>query len=87
MCFSMEWLKDILILCIVIGAVILMLKVIVPYAVSKMGIALGEGWNVILAIFRIFLGALIAIVVVLICFEFISCLLSFVHVGSLFPAR
>lgn len=87
MCFSMEWLKDILIFCIVIGAVILMLKVIVPYAVSKMGIALGEGWNVILTVFRIFLGALIAIVVVLVCFELISCLLSYANVGALFHTR
>ena len=83
MCFSLDFLKSILILCVVIGAIILILKIIVPYAITKMGIALGDGWNVVLAVFRIFIGALIAIFVLLIVFEMIACLLSFVNIESL----
>ena len=83
MCFSLDFIKAILILGVVIGAIILILKIVVPYAISKMGIALGEGWNVVLAVFRIFIGTLVVIFVILIVFEMISCLLSFVNIGSL----
>jgi len=83
MCFSFDWLKNVLILCVVVGAVILILQLVIPYAISKMGVALGTGWGIVVSVFRILLGALIAIIVILICFEAIACLLSFANIGTL----
>lgn len=87
MCFSLEWLKEVLILCIVIGAVILILRLVIPYAIGAMGLAIGPGVNLILAVLRIVFGAIIAIIVVTICFELIGCLLSYANVGSLLHAH
>jgi hypothetical protein len=77
MCFPFDFIKTLLILAVVVIAVIGILQLLVPYIISKLGIALGAGWAVIVGAFRIFIWALVAIVVILICFEMISCLLSF----------
>ena len=77
MCFSMDFLKQILILAVIIVAVIAILKLLIPYIIGQLGVELGAGWNICVAAFRIFLWALIAILVIIFCFELISCLLSF----------
>lgn len=78
MCFPLETIKALLILFVVIGAIIGILGILVPYVVSKMGIALGEGWAVLVRCFRIFVYAVIVIFVIILCFELITCLWSFV---------
>ena len=75
-CFSLQWIAQILIWCIIIGAVFAILNLIVPWALSKAGIALGDAANMIIAVFKIIVWAFVAIVVVVIVFALISCLIS-----------
>jgi ABC-type dipeptide/oligopeptide/nickel transport system permease subunit len=84
MCFSLEFLKLVLIWAVVIVAILSILGLLVPFIVKRLGIALGEGWAVCVQAFRIFCWAIVAIVVILFCFELIACLLSFTG-GSLLP--
>ena len=86
MCFSLDFLKQVLILAVVLVAVIAILGLLIPFIVSKLGLVLGEGWALCVAAFRIFIWALVAIIVIIFCFELISCLLSFTG-GSLIPHR
>jgi hypothetical protein len=89
MCFSMDWLMHILILCVIVGGIIAILKVVIPYALSKMGASIGEGANVVVQVFKILLWCVIAIVVIVICFQVISCLWSMGggSMGTLLPHR
>ena len=86
MCFSLDFLKQILILAVVIIAIVSILGLLVPFIVNKLGIALGAGWAICVSAFRIFIWALVAIVVIIFCFELIACLLSFTG-GSMLPHR
>lgn len=81
MCFSWDLIKQVLILAVVIVAIVGILQLIIPYIVSKLGIVLGEGWNVVVGAVRIFIWALVAIVVIIVCFELIACLWSFAGGG------
>lgn len=86
MCFSLDFLKQILILAVVIIAIIGILNLLIPYIVRRLGVTMGEGWNVVVSAFKIFLWAVVAIVVIIICFQLIACLLSFSG-GTLLPHR
>jgi hypothetical protein len=77
MCFPLDFIKTLLILAVIVVAVIGILQLLVPYIIGRLGVALGQGWAVVVGAFRIFIWAMVAIVVILICFELISCLLSF----------
>ena len=88
MCFSWEFIKQVLILAIVVVAIIGILQLVIPFVISKLGASLGEGWNVVIGAFRILVWAVIAIIVVIICFDIIACLWSYVGgSGSLLPHR
>lgn len=87
MCFSLEWLKQILILVVVVVAIIAMLKILIPFIVKKIGVELGEGWSVVVQCFRIMCWAIVAILVIIIVFMMISCLLSMTGGVSLLPHR
>ena len=54
MCFSWDFIKQVLILAVVIVAIIGILQLIVPYIIRRLGVTLGEGWNVIVGAFRVF---------------------------------
>jgi hypothetical protein len=82
MCFPLETIKGLLILAVVVFAVIAILGVLIPFVVRRMQITLGEGWAVLVQVFRIFVYAIITIFVIILCFELITCLWSFVG-GSL----
>ena len=86
MCFSLEFLKQILIMIVVFGAIVAILGLLIPFVVSKMGLVLGEGWSLLVRIFKIFIWAIVIIIVITVAFEFISCLWSFVG-GSILPHR
>jgi ABC-type dipeptide/oligopeptide/nickel transport system permease subunit len=73
----MEFLRQVLILAVVIVAIVSILGLLIPFIVSRLGLALGEGWAVCVRAFKIFIWALIAILVIIFCFELIGCLLSF----------
>jgi hypothetical protein len=76
MCFSMQWIAQLLIWAVIIGAVFAILNLIVPWALSKAGLAIGDGLNMIIAVLKIVLWAIVAIVVIVIVFDLISCLIS-----------
>lgn len=89
MCFSLDWLMHIIILGIIVCAIIAILRVVVPFVLSQMGATIGAGANVVITCFKIALWAVIAIIVVVICFQIIACLWSFSGTGgfSLIPRR
>lgn len=76
MCFTLAWLQQLLILCVIVGAIYAILMIIIPYALSKMGAVLGEGANVVLRVLKIVLWAVVACVVIYIVFALIACLWS-----------
>lgn len=82
MCFPLDTIKFLLIVAVIIVAVLGILNLLVPYIIQRLGITLGEGWNVVVGAFKIFVWAVVAIAVIVLCFELISCLLSFAG-GSL----
>lgn len=77
MCFPLDFIKTLLILAVVVVAIVAILNLLVPFILTKLGVALGEGWAVVVGAFRILLWAIIAIAAILICFQIIACLLSF----------
>lgn len=85
MCFSLDFLKQVLILAVVIIAVVGILNLLVPFIASKLGVALGDGWAVIVGAFKIFVWAIVAIIVIIFCFELIACLLT--YSGGILPHR
>jgi hypothetical protein len=77
MCFSLAWFQQLLVLLVIICAIVAIFKILVPYALSKLGATLGEGANVVMAVLRIVVWAIVVIFVIYICFALISCLLSY----------
>lgn len=69
-CFSLAWLSQILIWLVIIVAIFAILKLIVPWVLSQIGV---EG-GIILQIINIILWAFVAICVIYFAFAVISCL-------------
>lgn len=70
MCFSLPWLEQFLVYCIVLGAVIAIIRILVPWVLGQIGIPIiGQVINIVL-------WAVVAIFVIYICFALISCLLG-----------
>lgn len=76
MCFSMELIKQLLILAVVIVVVFGILKLIVPYVMSRAGFVAGEGFNLLVAAFKLVFWGFVAIVLIVVCFELIACVIS-----------
>lgn len=72
MCFSMEFIKQLLIDLVVIGAVFAIIKLLLPLALNWLG---GAG-SIIMQVINIILYAVICIFVIIICFDLISCLVG-----------
>ena len=72
MCFSLGWLQQILIWAVIIGAVIAIVRLLLPLALAQ----LGGGGATLLAIINIAVWAFVAIVVIYIAFGLISCLVG-----------
>lgn len=85
MCFSLDWIKQLLILAVVVFAIVGILQLLIPYVITKMGITLGDGANVVIGVFRIAFIAAIVILVIIICFTVIACLWHYVGGMSLLP--
>lgn len=79
-CFSLQWLEQLFVWAIVIGAVIAIIRILLPYVFAQFG-----GGGPLQAIINIVLWAFVAIVVVYIAFALISCLLSMGGGMPLFP--
>jgi hypothetical protein len=72
MCLSLDFIKQLLIDLVVIGAVFAIIKLLLPLALTWLG---GAG-SVIAQVINIILYAIIIIFVIIICFDLISCLLG-----------
>jgi hypothetical protein len=76
MCFSLAWLAQFLVWLVILGAVIAIVKLLVPWLTTFIGVPiLGQ-------IAMIVLYAIVAIIVIYIVFDLLSCLLGF---GGSFP--
>lgn len=70
MCFSLAWIEALLIWLVIIGAVIAILRLFVPWVLSLFGVSLGP----IPQIIRIVIIAILAIAAIYFVFDLISCL-------------
>ena len=69
MCFSLAFLMNLLIWLVVIGAVVAIIRLVLPLAASWMG-------GTVMQIVNIVLWAFVAILIIYFAFEMISCLLG-----------
>ena len=76
-CFSMEFLKQVLIWLVVIGAVFAILQIIIPLVMAQVGASMGGIWAVVVQIVKIVLWALVIIFLIIFAFDMISCLLGY----------
>jgi flagellar biosynthesis protein FlhB len=77
MCFSLEWVRDLLILLICIGGLVAILKVLVPLICSWLGIALNPA---IMQIINILVAIIVLCALVYLVFAVLECALG----GGLF---
>ena len=72
MCFSMAWLLQTLIWLIIIGAVVAIFRLLLPFVLGWFGTA----GTVIMAAINILIWAIVAIAAITFIFQLISCLFS-----------
>jgi hypothetical protein len=68
MCFSLEWLEQLLVWLVIVCAIIAILRLLLPWIASALGIP------IIAQAIQIVLWAVIAIFVIYFCFALIGCL-------------
>jgi hypothetical protein len=84
MCFSLAWFAQALIWLIVIVAIMAIVKILVPWILSKLG---GVDTGPLMAIINIVFWAFIAIAIVYFAVMLIGCLLGEVHGPLSFPRQ
>lgn len=72
MCFSLEWLKDLLVFLVIVCAVIALVMLLIRFVVPKLGVG-GEIIAFVLAALRIILWAFVCIAAIYFIFALISC--------------
>lgn len=77
-CFSLAWLEQVLVWLIIVGAIIAILRLVIPWVLDQVGIPM------VGAVLNIILWAIICIIVIWIIFALLSCLSGMGGVG-LFP--
>ena len=75
MCFSLNWLQQFLIWCVIVGAVVAILQLFIPWVLAQSGILSGAV-GTILQVLKIIVWAIVVIFVIYIVFDILSCLLS-----------
>jgi hypothetical protein len=76
MCFSLEWVKNLFIWIVIIGAIILIIQILIPLVLSRVpGFASGA-LAVVWQIIKIVLWAIVVILIIVFAFDMISCLLG-----------
>lgn len=68
MCFSMQWIESLIVWLIIVGAVVAILRLLLPWVAAQLGIP------IVAQVIGIVLWAVVAIAVVYFCFALISCL-------------
>lgn len=71
-CFSLGWIEQLLVWLIILVAVVGILKLLIPWIVGQIGVSFGPLPQII----NIVLWAAVAIFIIYISFELISCLLG-----------
>ena len=80
-CFTLGWLEQFLVWCVVVGAVIAIIRLVVPWVLGQVGIPLlAQAINIIL-------WAVVAIFVIYIIFALLSCLIGMGGISLLPPHR
>lgn len=85
MCVSWGWVENLLIWLVVVGVVFALLRLLVPFILSKLGIPLGDVWAIILRACSIVLTGIILVALILFIFGLIGCLTG--GMPSLIPHR
>ena len=70
MCFSLSWLEALLIWIVVVCAIVGILKLLLPFILTQLGV----GGGIIVAAINIVIWAVIAIFVIYVLFDLVSCL-------------
>lgn len=83
MCFSLGWLESLLINIIIVVAVVAILRLLIPWVFSMLGVDGG----ILLQIINIVVWAIVAIFVIYVAFALISCLIGGGASLSLMPHR
>jgi hypothetical protein len=87
-CISMDWVKQVLILVVIVAAIFAIFRILIPYVLSQAGVTLGAAGAVIAQVVNIIVWAFVCILVIYIVFILISCLWSFGGGGAgLLPHR
>ena len=69
-CFTLQWLEQVLVYLVVLFAIIAIIKILVPFVLSLVGVpVVGQVINIVL-------WAIVAIIVIYICFALIGCLVG-----------
>jgi hypothetical protein len=71
-CFTLGWLEQLLIWLVVIGAAIALVKLLIPLVVGPLGVA---GATIVNAL-NIIIWAVVAIAVIVLVFDLLSCLVG-----------
>lgn len=77
MCFSLNWIENLLIWLVIVGAVVAVIKLLVPYVASQ----LGSPGAVIMQVLNITMWAVVLIFVIVIVFDLLACLVGFPRMG------
>lgn len=72
-CFSFGWLEDVLIWLVIICAVVMVLRIVIPWALGALGIGIDARATMVI---NIILGAIILIYVIVILFDLAGCLIG-----------
>jgi hypothetical protein len=70
MCFSLGWLEQFLVWVVIVCAIVAIIQLLLPYVLTFAGAA----GAIIVAVLRIVLWAAVAIFLIYLCFDLISCL-------------
>lgn len=68
-CFSLLWLQQLLVYCVIIAAVIAIIKLLIPFLSGLLHPVVGQALQIVL-------WAVVAIVVIYVIFALLSCLLG-----------
>lgn len=78
MCFSIQWIEQLLVWLVIVCAIVAILRLLLPWVASQIG-------GIIPAVINIVLWAVIAIFVIYFCFALIECLIGAGGGLPLFP--
>lgn len=73
MCFSLNWIENLLIWLVIVCAIVAVIKLVIPYAVGQ----LGSPGTLVMQVLNIVMWAVVLIFVIIIVFDLLACLVGF----------